>query len=289
MGDFFQQFLNTARAKYKEADRATGGWLPGGGVASPLTRAKQEGERNMANQIRQQSQQYVGQPGRLAGKGQLSNVVRAATQAGTNPISVALGNPKSIEKVSQYYAQHPEMQNEFDLNTNMFLRYLSGTGAEGLKIAPEVGKQIYSDIQQREKQFLNPQYRESVINNPDNYSYIKQNLLAGRIPVLYGGISDAVAPDKALLPTDKGERWQLDKSLGSYWAEPTDNGYSIKDERYNFSYAPVNKGGIKGASSGVSIPGSVADLGRNLVRQGFGNPFTYTLNVNPSGAVKAYP
>jgi hypothetical protein len=39
MGDFFQQFLNKARAKYKEADKATGGWLPGGGIASPLTRS----------------------------------------------------------------------------------------------------------------------------------------------------------------------------------------------------------------------------------------------------------
>ena len=157
--DIFQQFLNTARAKYKEADRATGGWLPGGGVASPLTRAKQEGERNMTNQIRQQSQQYVGQPGRLAGKGQLSNVVRATTQAGTNPLSVALGDPKAVEKVSQYYAQYPEMQNEFDLNTNMFLRYLSGTGADGLKVAPDVGKQLYSDIQKQEQKFRDPQYR----------------------------------------------------------------------------------------------------------------------------------
>ena len=130
--EFFQRLLNA----YKKADKQAGGWLPGGGTASPLTRAKQEGERNMANQIRQQSQQYVGQPGRLAGRGQLSNVVRATTQAGTNPVSVALGDPKAVEKVSQYYAQYPEMQNEFDLNTNMFLRYLSGTGADGLKIAP---------------------------------------------------------------------------------------------------------------------------------------------------------
>jgi hypothetical protein len=37
--DIFQNLLNTVRAKYKEADKATGGWLPGGGVASPLTRA----------------------------------------------------------------------------------------------------------------------------------------------------------------------------------------------------------------------------------------------------------
>ena len=41
MGDFFQQFLNKARAKYKEADKATGGWLPGGGTAAPPVRAIQ--------------------------------------------------------------------------------------------------------------------------------------------------------------------------------------------------------------------------------------------------------
>jgi len=283
--EFFQRLLN----EYKKADKQAGGWLPGGGTASPLTRAKQEGERNMANQIRQQSQQYVGQPGRLAGRGQLSNVVRATTQAGTNPVSVALGDPKAVEKVSQYYAQYPEMQNEFDLNTNMFLRYLSGTGADGLKIAPEVGKQLYSDIKQREQQILNPQYRESIISNPINPAYMKQGLLAGRTPVYYGGSSEAIVPQKELLPTDKGERWQLDRSLGSFWAEPTDNGYAIKDERYNFGYAPVNKGGVKGASDVKSIPGSITDLGRNLVKQGFGNPFTYNLNISPSGSVKAYP
>lgn len=37
--ELFQRFLNQVSQKYKEADRATGGWLPGGGVASPLTRA----------------------------------------------------------------------------------------------------------------------------------------------------------------------------------------------------------------------------------------------------------
>lgn len=287
--DIFQNLLNIVRAKYKEADKATGGWLPGGGVASPLTRAKQEGERKMAKQIRRQSEQYVGQPGRFASQGQLLNAIRATTQAGANPVLVALGNPKAVEKVSKYYAQYPETQNEFDLNTNMFLRYLSGTGADGLKIAPEVGKQLYSDIKQREQQFLNPQYRESIISNPINPAYIKQGLLAGRTPVYYGGSSEAIVPQKTLLPTDKGERWQLDRSLGSYWAEPTDDGYAIKNERYNFGYAPVNKEGVKGASDIKSIPASITDIGRNLVKQGFGNPFTYNLNVSPSGAVRSYP
>jgi hypothetical protein len=285
---FAGQALGQAQRAYSQLDQASGGWLPGGGTASPLTRAKQEGERKMANQIRRQSEQYVGQPGRFAGQGQLLNAIRATTQAGTNPVSVALGNSKAVEKVSQYYAQYPEMQNEFDLNTNMFLRYLSDTGADGLKIAPEVGKQIYSDIKQREQQLINPQYRESIISNPINPSYMKQGLLAGRTPVYYGGSSEAIVPQESLLPTDKGERWQLDKSLGSYWAEPIDDGYAIKNERYNFGYAPVNKEGIENAQR-VSVPGGIADLGRKLVQKGFGNPFTYNLNVSPSGVVKAYP
>ena len=287
--DLFQRFLNQVGQTYKAADKATGGWLPGGGVASPLTRARQEGERKMAEQIRRQAGQYTGQPGRLAGQGQLLNAVRATTQAGTNPVSVALGDPGAVKKVSEYYAQYPEMQNEFDLNTNMFLRYLSGTGADGLKVAPEVGKQLYADIKEQEQQFTNPEYRESVIGNPANPGYMKQGLLMGRTPVYYGGSSEAIVPNDTLLPTDKGERWQLDRSLGSYWAEPLDDGYAIKGERYNFGYAPVNKEGIKGAADIKSIPGSITDIGRGLVKQGFGTPFSYGLNVNQSGTVKVIP
>jgi hypothetical protein len=287
--DLFQRFLNQVGQTYKAADKATGGWLPGGGVASPLTRARQEGERKIAEQIRRQAGQYAGQPGRLAGRGQLLNAVRATTQAGANPVSVALGDPGAVKKVSEYYAQYPEMQNEFDLNTNMFLRYLSGTGADGLKVAPEVGKQLYADIKEQEQQFTNPEYRESVIGNPANPGYMKQGLLMGRTPVYYGGSSEAIVPNDTLLPTDKGERWQLDRSLGSYWAEPLDDGYAIKGERYNFGYAPVNKEGIKGAADIKSIPGSITDIGRGLVKQGFGTPFSYGLNVNQSGTVKVIP
>jgi hypothetical protein len=283
---FAGQALGQAQRTYSELDRASGGWLPGGGTASPLTRAKQEGERELADRVTRQSEQYVGQPGRFAGQGQLLNAIRATTQAGTNPISVALGNPEAINKVSKYYSQYPEMQNEFDLNTNMFLRYLSGTGAEGLKIAPEVGKQLYSDIQKQEQKFINPQYRETQLSPiSQNPSYIKENLLKGRTPVYYGGFSDAVSPRAAVLPVDQGERWQLQNSLGSHWAEPSEKGYTIQGEKYNFVYAPVEKGGREDRQDMSFLPASPADIGRNLVKQGFGNPFTYSLDVNPSGQV----
>lgn len=39
MPNFFQQFLNQVGSGYKEADKRLGGWLPGGGTASPVTRA----------------------------------------------------------------------------------------------------------------------------------------------------------------------------------------------------------------------------------------------------------
>ena len=285
---FAGQAVGQAQRAYNQLDKASGGWLPGGGVASPLTRAKQEGEREMAAQIRRQSNQYVGQPGRFAGQGQLLNAVRATTQAGTNPVSVALGNPEAVKKVSGYYAQNPEMQNEFDLNTNMFLRYLSGTGAEGLKIAPEVGKQLYSDIQKQEQKFMDPRYREMQISPfSQNPGYIKENLLKGRTPVYYGGVSDAVSPHASTLPVDQGERWQLRNSLGAHWAEPTGNGYTVQGEKYDFVYAPVEKEGRQDRQGMSFLPTSPANIGRNLVKQGFGNPFTYSLDVKPSGQVTA--
>lgn len=288
--EFFQNFLNRIGQGYKGADKRLGGWLPGGGVASPLTRARQEGERKMAEKIKQQAEQYTGQPGRLAGQGQLLNAIRATTQAGTNPMLVALGNPNAVKKVSEYYAQYPEMQNEFDLSTNMFLRYLSGTGADNLQIAPNVGKQLYSDIQKQEEKFTNPEYREMQISplsqNPD---YIKENLLKGRTPVYYGGYSDAVSPHQAQLAIDKGERWQLQNSLGSYWAEPTNNGYAIQEEKYNFAYAPVEKEGRKDRQGISFTPVNPTNIGRNLVTQGFGQPYTYSLQVSPNGIVKVIP
>ena len=41
MPNLFQQFLNQVSSGYKEADKRLGGWLPGGGTASPASRAVQ--------------------------------------------------------------------------------------------------------------------------------------------------------------------------------------------------------------------------------------------------------
>lgn len=282
--DLFQRFLNQVGSGYKEADKRLGGWLPGGGTASPLTRAKQEGEQKLAGRIAsQQLPQYPGQPGRFANQGQVLNAVRATTEAGANPFSLLVGDPVNTKRVADYYQQNPSLQNQYDLSTNMFLRYLSGTGSKNLEIAPDVGKQIYADIQRQEQKFAPSAYRESLINSK-SVPYIKENLLQGNTPVYYGGLSDAVAPHKAQLPFDVGQRWQLQNSLGSFWAKPTDTGYAIND-RYNFAYAPSEKEGMGRLSEFKMIPGNIADIGRNLVRFGYGTPYSTNLEVNPSGQV----
>jgi hypothetical protein len=261
--------LRMAGDAWKEADKRLGGWLPGGGTASPVTAASQQAQRDYNEKIRRRVEMRdapAGTPGRFAGEGQVMNALRATTSAGASPIGLALGDKKEVEKVASYYKARPELQNQYDLNTNMMLRYLSGTGAEGMKVSPQVGRQLYSDIQEQERLFQDPEYRQYQISSPNNPAYMRENLLRGNTPVFYGGLSDSPAPHRAQLPTDKGERWQLSKSLGSFWAKPQagSRGRTI-DESYDFGYAPESKGGFKGgAESAFILPTSAANVGRML-------------------------
>jgi hypothetical protein len=282
--------LRMAGDAWKEADKRLGGWLPGGGTASPVTAASQQAQRDYNEKIRRRVEMRdapAGTPGRFAGEGQVMNALRATTSAGASPIGLALGDKKEVEKVASYYKARPELQNQYDLNTNMMLRYLSGTGAEGMKVSPQVGRQLYSDIQEQEGLFQDPEYRQYQISSPNNPAYMRENLLRGNTPVFYGGLSDSPAPHRAQLPTDKGERWQLSKSLGSFWAKPQagSRGRTI-DESYDFGYAPESKGGFKGgAESAFILPTSAANVGRRLAQQGYGAPFRYSMDVQPSGEV----
>jgi len=292
--EIFNKLFRKATETYRQADeKLFKGWLPGGGTASPITAASQQAQRDYDIRMRRQIQERdaaPGTPGRFAGEGQVMNALRATTSAGANPIGLVLGDKKEVEKVASYYKANPELQNQYDLNTNMMLRYLSGTGAKGMKVTPEVGKQLYSDIQEQEKLFQDPEYRQFQINSPSNPAYIKENILRGNTPVFYGGLSDSPAPHKAQLATNKGKRWELAKSLGSFWAERQTNsqGRTI-NESYDFGYAPESKGGFKGgAESAFILPTSAANVGRRLAQQGYGTPFKYSIDVQPNGSVTVY-
>lgn len=288
---FAGQALGRTQQSYKQLDEQLGGWLPGGGTASPFTRAKQQGEMQMANRITKQQEQYVGQHGRFADKGQLINAIMATTQANANPLGILFGNRSDVQKVSNYYKQYPDIQNEYDLNTNMFLRYLSGTGADNLKIPQEVGKQIYTDIRQRAKQLSDPIFKENMLAATP-FTWGRNKINSGEVPIYYGGMKDSPNIENSrVLPVDVGQRWQIQNSLGSFWATPTKDGYNVNKERYNFVYAPTAKEGedFPYGSKVSAAPVTTADVGRNLVRQGFGTPYSYSLNIKPSGEVVAQP
>jgi hypothetical protein len=74
---------------------------------------------------------------------------------------------------------------------------------------------------------MDPATRENVLNSPYNPAYIKPNLLKGNVPVYYLGQSEAkglrMGGPGLTLVKDIGERKQLDRSLGSYWAKPEEN------------------------------------------------------------------
>ena len=48
-----------------------------------------------------------------------------------------------------------------------------------MKVSPEVGRQLYSDIQEQERLFQDPEYRSLQINSPNNPAYMKENILRG--------------------------------------------------------------------------------------------------------------
>jgi hypothetical protein len=105
--------LRMAGDAWKEADKRLGGWLPGGGTASPVTAASQRAQRDYNEKIRRRIEMRdapAGTPGRFAGEGPVLNALRATTSAGANPIGVALGDEKEVEKVASYYGARPQLQ-----------------------------------------------------------------------------------------------------------------------------------------------------------------------------------
>jgi hypothetical protein len=120
MPNFFESFLNQVNQKYKEADKATGGWLPGGGTASPVTRKAQELTRSITPvNIRDK----IAIP--LLDKGIESGILPAAPAmfgrylSGTsNPLTVLPTSIKQhISRLVSQSSDYPELVNTQKSNT----------------------------------------------------------------------------------------------------------------------------------------------------------------------------
>ena len=225
----------------------------------------------------------------LAGKfGDLvGGPIQAFTKAGVNPMAAVTQNDGELRKAFSYYRNNPNKLNTLDLKSNMFMRYLSGVGAQGMQFPEGIGNQLLTDIKEQEAKFRDPKYRQQVLNSANTPEYIKQGLLQGRVPVYYGGMSDAPAPIKSSLPSDVGQRGQLSKSIGSFWAQPTPGGGFTIDEKYDFGYAPLDKGGVpEGQNYNTGFDMNPANIGRRLVQKGYGNPYSYQIQLSPDGQIQ---
>ena len=209
--------------------------------------------------------------------------VQAFTKAGVNPLAAVTQNKQELDQAFNHYKKNPDQLNELDLKSNMMMRYYSGIGVNGLKFPEGTGKQIFSDITESKKRWADPETAKQGYT-PD---YITKGVKSGKTPVFYGGWSDAIAPSKSRLPIDVGSREDVSLSVGSYWAEPQQDGSYIINEDYNFGYAPKEKGGVdmhQGKNYGPAL--TPQNIGRGLVQKGYGKPYSYQLQVFPNGELK---
>lgn len=210
--------------------------------------------------------------------------VQAFTKAGVNPLAAVTQNKPELDKAFNHYQKNPDQLNELGLKSNMVMRYFSGVGSKGLKFPEGTGSQLLTDIKEQDAKFKDPAYRQEVLNSPNIPDYVKQGLLKGNVPVYYGGLSDSPAPIKAQLATDVGQRGQLSKSIGSFWAKPQEGGGYTIDEKYDFGYAPMDKGGNKdGQHYNTGLDMNPVNIGRRIVQKGHGSPYSYQIQLSPDG------
>lgn len=107
MPNLFEQFLNNVNQKYKEADKFTGGWLPGGGTAAPPVRAIQAAvpiAGRFAGTLRDQTVIPVLDKGIETGVLPIKETMFARYLTGTNKPLTVYPRPL-LNKISEAYDQ----------------------------------------------------------------------------------------------------------------------------------------------------------------------------------------
>lgn len=281
--DFFQQFLNTARAKYKEADRATGGWLPGGGVAAPPVRAVQTVAPiagRFAGALRDQTVIPVLDKGIETGVLPIKEAMFARYLTGTskpltvypepllNKISGAYGQAAieatrddvdKIFKQSPLFRQYETTQNELNNLSTRLRDQAEMTGVESSVQDRQKLKQ-YEQKTNKLRQSLNlPYYNlpydrvpETALSNQERLNIIQKNNLAQPGNVTFGWqTAYGLMPEEVAL------------SLGRF---------NIKDnkiiDRYKFDDLQVGRQQVNGSGNVYPDAAGGGPLASNLIELG---------------------
>lgn len=290
--------MGALQGAWNRADQALGGWLPGGGNPNAATRRTPPPPGNSAAVAQRP---WAGRPGQFSDKLQPQNVLDAINKAGASPLGVIQGNRNDLELIKRYYSrpENSAVANQYDLTTNMMMRYLSGAGAKGLEVSPQQGRAILGSIRESQSIFApggGPKSKAAIDGVRLNFGQGNVNRIrSGDVPVYFNGMADTVAPVPGTIRFDRDGRGELKHSLGSFWAQPrNEGGYRVKEE-YDFLYAPEAKGGkyddrvIRQFLSDSRFDLTPVTIGQRLVMQGYGQPYSYSLDIAPDGTTKVTP
>jgi len=283
MMDIFQNLLSKVVGAYKQADKAAGGWLPGGGIAAPPVRAMQAAvpiAGRLAGAIRDQTIIPVLDKGIETGVLPTKETMFARYLTGTNKPLTVYPQPL-LNDVSKAYdrAAIETTRDEVDkiFKQNPLYRQYETTQNELNKLSTRIRNQaemtgVDSSVQDRQKlkqyeqktnelrKFLNlPDYNlpydripETTLSNQERLSMIQKNNLVQPGNVTFGSrVAYGLMPEEVAL------------SLGRF---------NIKDnkitDRYKFDDLQAGRQQITGAGSVYPDAAGGGVLGSDLIELG---------------------
>lgn len=283
MENLFGNFLNKVNQKYKEADKATGGWLPGGGTAAPPVRTIQTATPiagRLAGTLRDQLVIPVLDKGIETGVLPTKEAMFARYLTGTNkPLTVypkpllnkisnvydqvaieaTRDDVDKIFKQNPLYRQYETVQNELNNFSTKLRDQAEMTGVESSFENQQKLKQYEQKANTLRKSLNLPNYSlpsdrlsEKVLNNQERLNIIQKNNLVQpeNISIGYNAAYD-VMPEEVQL------------SLGRFNIK--DN--KIKD-RYKFDELQAGRQMISGMGNVYPDAAGGGELGSNLIELG---------------------
>ena len=283
MMDIFQNLLSKVVGAYKQADKAAGGWLPGGGIAAPPVRAMQAAvpiAGRLAGAIRDQTIIPVLDKGIETGVLPTKETMFARYLTGTNkPLTVypqPLLNDVSkaydraaiettrdevdkIFKQNPLYRQYETTQNELNKLSTRIRNQAEMTGVDSSVQDRQKLKQYEQKTNELRKSLNLPDYNlpydripETTLSNQERLSMIQKNNLVQPGNVTFGSrVAYGLMPEEVAL------------SLGRF---------NIKDnkitDRYKFDDLQAGRQQITGAGSVYPDAAGGGVLGSDLIELG---------------------
>lgn len=306
ISNFFNQVTRKAGQVWGQADRAVGGWLPGGGYASPLTQYVK-------------NRPDLRDPQKRTLEGDIAGAFNSAASfaASTRPaVKEAVQNSPDFVRGALSTGL-----NQLPASANLFGRYYTGLGDKGLEFSKQYKDKLFGLVKEEEE--LAPYIKQ----HRKGLEALMQETGAAGMRLTPAQYNDALAETRSdlrrlqrgdiMFASRAGSQNDVDSlggygtSLGSAWFTKTPQGGYKTNETYDFAYAgadkksPVPYGpypqGIHprrpsenmayGAAEvllgrkppfvsgkGGSSPESI--LGRAVVAKMESDPFNYTLEVN---------